>query len=351
MASKGFTCGIILATIVGTGAIFGQTAEARDLTVTGWGGSSTAAQEKAWYQPYTEKTGINLLEATWSGGIGILRTKVQGGNADWDVVQVEADEVILGCEEGLFEKLDWNKLGGSDKFIPAAVNDCGVGNEVWTVLLGYDGDRLKDGPKSWADFWNLKKWPGKRGLRKTPKYTLEAALMADGVPPQDVYKVLSTPVGVDRAFKKLDEIKPNIVWYTSPSQVPELVGSGELIMSMGTQGRYLAANQQNKKNFKIVWNGNNYAVDFWVILKGSPNKEKAMDFIAYMSQPEVQARLPNYIPLGVTNKAAAPLIDPKVRPILPTAPENIQNAVALNAQFWVENNDQLTQRFNAWAAK
>lgn len=351
MLRRSYLTAITFAAIIGIGTLFGSAAVARDLTVTGWGGASTAAQQKAWYTPYMEKTGTKLLEATWSGGIGVLRTKVKGGNADWDVVQVEVDELILGCEEGLFEKLDWNKLGGRDKFIPAAVNDCGVGTEVWTVLFGYDGDRLKDGPKSWAEFWDVKKLPGKRGMRKTPKYVLEAALMADRVPPQDVYKVLAAPGGVDRAFKKLDEIKPHVVWWSSPSQVPELVGSGELIVSMGTQGRFLAANAQNKKNFKIVWTGSNYAVDFWVILKGSPNKAKAMDFIAYMSQPEVQARLPKYIPLGVTNKAAAPLVDPAVQPLLPTHPENMKNAVALNAQFWVENNDQLTQRFNAWAAK
>ncbi len=141
-------------------------------------------------------TKIQMAEESWDGGVGTLRAKIQGGNNNWDVVQVESEELLLGCEEGLFEKLDWAKLGGKDKYLPDAVNDCGVGAIVYSFILAYDGDKIKgDAPKSWADFWNTQKWPGKRALRKGPKTTLEIALMADGVAPQDVYKTLGTPAG------------------------------------------------------------------------------------------------------------------------------------------------------------
>src|SRR5437899_8572581 len=141
-------------------AAAGGAADARDLTVTAWGGSSQAAQKKVYYEPFMAKTGAKLLEDSWSGGIGVLRTKVKGGNANWDVVQVEADEAILGCEEGLFEKLDWKALGGRDAFVKGASIDCAVGAVVWTTGLIYDGNRFKDGPKNWADFWNVDKFPG-----------------------------------------------------------------------------------------------------------------------------------------------------------------------------------------------
>jgi putative spermidine/putrescine transport system substrate-binding protein len=331
--------------------MLGGPAEARDLAVTMWGGASQAAADKVYMKPFTEKTGIPITQDSWSGGIGVLRTKVQGGNASWDVVQVEVDELILGCEEGLFEKIDWARLGGKDKFIPAAVNDCGVGAVAWTNALGYDGDRLKDGPTSWKDFWDTKKFPGKRGLRKTAKYTLEIALMADGVASADVYKVLGTPAGVDRAFKKLDELKPDIVWWTNVSQVPDMLASGELAMSVATPARLIAANKADKRNFKVVWNGNLYAIDFWVILKGTPNKDKAVDFVAFATRPENQKNLPSLLPLGVTNKEALKEADPKALADTPTNPENLANAVNVDAAFWVENADQLNQRFNAWAAK
>jgi putative spermidine/putrescine transport system substrate-binding protein len=277
---------------------------------------------------------------------------VQGGNASWDVVQVEVDDLALGCEEGLFEKIDWQRLGGKDKFIPAAVHECGVGAIVWANALGYDGDRLKEKvPTSWRDFWDTQNFPGKRGMRKTAKYTLEIALLADGVPPADVYKVLATPAGVDRAFKKLDALKPNIVWWTNVSQVPELLASGELVMSVGTPGRLLGANMNDKKNFKIVWDGNLYSVDYWVILKNTPNKAQAFDFLTFATRPENQKNLPSFIPLGVTNKEAIALADPKSIANTPTNSDNIKNAVNVNSAFWVENADQLNQRFNAWAAK
>src|SRR5438445_807411 len=227
--------------IVALMVLFGTCAGARDLTVTAWGGASQAAAQKVYFKPFVDKTGIKLQEDSWSGGIGVLRTKVQGGNASWDVVQVEVDELILGCEEGLFEKLDWSRLGGKDKFLAPAVSDCGVGAVVWANALGYDGDRLQDGPKSWADSWDVKKFPGKRGMRKGAKYTLEIALLADGVKPQDVYKVLGTSAGADRAFKKLDELKPSIIWWTNVSQVPDMLASGEVTMSVITAARLLAA--------------------------------------------------------------------------------------------------------------
>jgi putative spermidine/putrescine transport system substrate-binding protein len=323
----------------------------RDLTVVGWGGSSQEAHRNAYWTSFTQQTGIKLREDVWNGGIGVLRTKVLGSNVEWDVVQVEVEELILGCEEGLFERLDWNALGGRDAYIAPSVNDCGVGAMVWSELFAYDGNRIKDGPRNWQDFWDVHKFPGRRGLRKTPKYTLEAALMADGVALADVYKVLATPAGVDRAFHKLDELKPAIVWWSTVAQVPDLLASGEVAMSMATPGRLILDNKANGSNFKVVWNENIYAVDSWVILKGSPRAKKAMRLIQYMKRPENEARLPLFIPTGLSNKQAIAALDAPLRQDTPSNPDNMQHALQLDAHFWVENSDVLSQRFDAWAAK
>ncbi len=144
-----------------------------------------------------------MLDESWDGGYGVVQAKVKAGKPNWDVVQVEAEELALGCADGLYEKIDWDKVGGKDKFLDSAVNDCGVGAIVWSTAIAYNADKLKDGPQSWADFWDVKKFPGKRSLRKGAKYTLEFALLADGVSKDEVYDVLSTPEGVDRAFKNL----------------------------------------------------------------------------------------------------------------------------------------------------
>jgi putative spermidine/putrescine transport system substrate-binding protein len=326
-------------------------AEARDLTVTSWGGNYQDAQREVYFEPFSKKTGTKLVEDSWNGGVGALRAKVEGGNSNWDVVQVEAEELELGCEEGLFEQMEWSALGGKDKFIPAAVHECGVGAIVWTTLLTYDGARLKDGPKSWADFWNTDKFPGKRGLRRGPKYTLEFALMADGVEPSQVYQTLGTDAGLERAFKKLDQLKSSIVWWEAGAQPQQLLASGEVVMTSAYNARIAAANKSDNRDFRIVWPGGVYAVDSWVILRDSPNKASGMDLIAFMSDPNNQKNLPPKVPYGVTNKAATALIDPAVLSNMPTEPGNLAAGLELDTEFWVANIERLTERFNAWVGQ
>src|SRR5690242_13897442 len=275
--------GLLSSVITATGA------SARDLTVVSWGGTYQDAQRKIYFEPFSKAIGKPVLDEALDGGIGVLQAKVKAGNPAWDAVQVEADELALGCADGLFEKVDWSKLGGKDAFLPSAVSDCGVGAIVWSTAIAYDGAKIADGPKSWADFWDVQKFPGKRALRKGAKYTLEFALMADGVPPGKVYEVLATKAGIERAFKKLDEIKPNLVWWESGAQPLQLLASGEVAMTSAYNGRITGINRTEKRDFRIVWPGSIYAVDSWVILKGSPNKKEGMDFIAFASRPENQA--------------------------------------------------------------
>ncbi|GGC46851.1 ABC transporter substrate-binding protein [Siccirubricoccus deserti] len=332
-------------------SLIAGSASARDLTVVAWGGSSQAAQREVYYRPFTEQTRVPLLEDSWSGGLGILRTRVQAGNPTWDVVQVESDELQLGCDEGLYERIDWAALGGRDAFMPEAVSDCGVGAVVWSVGLTYDGSRLRDAPASWADFWNTQRFPGQRTLRRGPKYTLEIALMSDGVPQSEVYRVLRTPAGVDRAFRRLDQLRPNIVWWTAGAQPGQLLASGEVVMAAAYTSRMFAARRDDRRDFRVVWNGSVYAVDHWVVLRGSQNRDNAMRFVQFATRPENQSRFPTLAMQGVTNLRAARQVDPAVATSLPTHPDNLAVAVSLDVEFWVDNIEELTQRFNAWAAR
>jgi putative spermidine/putrescine transport system substrate-binding protein len=329
-----------------------KSAAAADLTVTSWGGSYQDAQREVFFEPFKQATGIDLIEDNWNGGVGAIRAKVEGGGQEWDVVQVEAEELVLGCEEGLYEPIDWAAVGGKDQFIEAAIDDCGVGTIVWSTAIAYDRDKITDAPpQNWADFWDTGTYPGKRGLRRGPKYNLEFALMADGVDPAEVYDVLRTPEGVDRAFAKLDEIKGDVIWWEAGAQPIQLLGSSEVIMTSAYNGRISAANKEEGRSFEIVWPQSVYAVDSWVILQNSPHKEAALEFIAFASQPEHQSNLPKAIAYGVTHKDAAAQIDKDILQDLPTAPENLEGAIQLDTEFWVENTDSLTERFTAWAAQ
>ncbi|GBD43332.1 Spermidine/putrescine-binding periplasmic protein [bacterium HR40] len=333
-------------------AAAGGPADGRDLTVVSWGGSYQDAQRQAVFEPYKRATGKALVEDSWNGGIGALRAKAEGP-ATWDVVQVETDELVLGCEEGILVPLDWAKLGGKDRYLPEAVHECGVGNIIWATVLAYDGDRFKDNPpKSWADFFDTKKYPGKRALRRGPRQALEFALLADGVPLDQVYKVLRTEEGVQRAFAKLDSIKGDLVWWEAGAQPPQLLASGEVVMTSAYNGRISAANRNEGRHFRIAWEaGYVYQIDSWVILANSDKKEEALDFIAFASQPQQQAKLAELIPYGPTRVDAAELIPEAVRNDIPGTPGNRAYGLFFDRDFWVDQVEKLTERFNAWAAQ
>ena len=321
-----------------------------DVTVVSWGGVFQDAQREVFFDPLRAQ-GLKLKEDSWDGGIGILRSKIQAGDGNWDLVQVEPEELVLGCEEGLFEPLDWSRIGDREPFITGATSECGLGANVYSIVIAYDSDRLAEAPKSWADFWDLKKFPGKRALRQGPKMNLEFALMADGVPPEQVYQVLRTPQGVDRAFAKLDQIKSSVVWWSAGNQPMQLLGSGEVVMTTTYNGRVFATNDSDQRNFRVVWNGSIFMVDNWVLLKGSRNQDDAYRFLHYFADAANQARFPAKIRYGVPNRNANTLITPAVQAELPTSPSALAQSVPFDAQFWLENIDSLTERFSAWSAK
>ncbi len=333
-------------------ALSATTAGARDLTVVSFGGTFQDAQRELFFKPFSEKIGKPVLDEAWEGGYGVLQSKVKAGQPNWDVVQVEAEELALGCADGIFEKLDWEKLGGQDSYIPGGASDCGAGHIVWSVAIAYDGNKLTEAqPQSWADFWDVEKFPGKRGLRKTAKYALEAALMADGVAKEDVYATLATPEGVDRAFAKLDALREHIVWWEAGAQPLSMLQTGDVVMSSVYNGRITGLNQTEGTNMKLVWNESIYAVDSFVVLAGAENKDAGMDFIAFANAPENLSKLPAKIAYGLPVKAAADMIAPELGVNLPTQADNLAVSLNLDVNYWVDNSEELTERFNAWVAQ
>ena len=330
---------------------FGAVASAQSLTVVSFGGDSKTAMEKAYFQPFEKETGIRINAVDWNGEMGKIKSMVDTNSVQWDVVEVEAPELERGCAEGLFEEIDYSKVIPQSDFIEHAAQDCGVGTFIWSVALAYNKDKLKEGPSSWADFWDVNKYPGKRALRKGAKYTLEIALMADGVSPKDVYSVLATPEGVDRAFKKLDELKPHIQWWESGAQPGQYLVAGDVVMSSAYNGRISQAIKQDNRPLSIVWNQSLYALDYWAIPKGSPNIENALKFIKYASQPQNLVAYSSLIPYGPPTTAAIDALPADIGKDLPSSKQNIENAIALDVNFWTDYGDALEQRYNAWIAQ
>jgi putative spermidine/putrescine transport system substrate-binding protein len=333
--------------------VFASTASvvgAAEITVVNFGGANGDAQKAAFNKPFEQSTKNKVTAVEYNGEQAKVKAMVEAKHVNWDVVEVESGDLGRGCDEGLYEKLDWSKIGKKSDLVSESLQTCGVGFFVWSTALAYDADKLKAAPASWADFWDTKKFPGKRGMRKGAHYNLEFALMADGVAPKDVYKVLATKAGADRAFKKLDQLKPSIQWWEAGAQPPQFLVAGDVVMSTAYNGRIDAARKEGK-NLKVVWNGSIYDLDYWAIPKGSPNKELATRYIAYSVSQKPQEMYAQRIAYGPVNKAAIAALDPKIQADMPNSPNNAKNAVLQDMAFWTDHGDELEQRFTAWASK
>lgn len=328
----------------------GGVASASELVVVSYGGENQAAQSRAYYAPYQRQSGVRIIADAWNGEFAKIKAMAATGRARWDAVEVDAAAQGRGCEEGLLEKLDYKRIGDKADFVPGAAQPCAIGMFLASMVLAYNEDKLKTAPQSWRDFWDVKRFPGKRALRRGAAYTLEIALLADGVPPAQVYKTLSTPAGVDRAFRKLDQLKPYIQWWESGAQPPQYLLSGDVVMSSSYNGRISLARREGRK-LRMVWLNNISEFSYWAIPKGSPNKDEALKFIAFASRPEQQKLYSEQMPYGPSNRKALSLLPAAVQADLPSHPANMAGSLAMDAAFWTDNGEALEQRFASWAAK
>jgi putative spermidine/putrescine transport system substrate-binding protein len=322
-------------------------AQARDLTVVSWGGAYQDAQREVMFRPFQRVTGQRLLEETWDGGMDSLRDTAR--TARWDLVQVEGDELLLGCAEGLLERLSPEEVGGADRYIPGALGECGVGTILYSFVLAYGRGGVA--PEGWADFFDTARFPGHRAMRRGAKVTLEVALLSEGVAPEAVYPLLSTEAGVERAFRRLESIRPVLRWWDQGSEPPRMLAAGEAVLAVAYNGRIDAANREDSADLGIVWSGQLLAQDSWAILRNSPNRERALAFLRFVGDPVLQAGLPPRIPYGVTARGAEDGLPDEVLANLPTAPDNARGALRIDDAFWLANLDRLERRFTAWAAR
>ena len=342
--------------LVGASAVlFASVAPAQDtLTVVSFGGAYGAAQQKHMVDPFMKETGHKILFEDYSGGIAEIKAQVESNNIQWDVVDIEVIDLERACSEGLLETIPRDILPPGDDgtpaledFIPAALaNECGVGVIVWTTIFAYNKDTIgAKAPSTVADLFDTDGIPGKRALRKRPQVNLEWALLADGVPAADVYKVLATEEGQARAFAKLDTIKDDIVWFDSWSQAPQLLNDGGAVMVQSANGRIFAAIQDDKRPFEIVWDGHLYDLDVFAVVRGTQKKELAFQFIASATQSKPLAGMQD-VAYGPTRQSSSVYVDPAVLPSLPSSHMDV--GVKADGVFWADFGESLGEKFNQW---
>jgi putative spermidine/putrescine transport system substrate-binding protein len=294
---------------------------------------------------FTSATSVGVHQENWDGNMETLRAKASEGA--WDIVEVNADELTSGCNEGLFEKLDWSAIGGKDHYQPLAVSDCGVGAILRNTVLAWDRDKFQATP-SWGDFWDVAKIPGKRGLAKNVRGALEVALMADGVAPGDVYKTLANADGVDRAFRKLDQLKPYIVWWQTAADAAKILGSGDVLMTTTPSDVIAMANRTDKRNFGIQFAGGLYRPHFFAVMKGAPNPRDAQQFLYLAGASALEAKLFRESGEIGMAKNVNDWLTPEQQALSPTLPANMNAALRVDVGFWRDNLERLRTRFDEW---
>ncbi|WP_299363918.1 ABC transporter substrate-binding protein [uncultured Paracoccus sp.] len=355
-------------TLIVTTAIAGLAgpalAQDQVLNVLDWGGAYGQSHQVAYNKPFEEKTGIRVVVSDADNPATPIKAMVQAGNVTADVASVEYADAVRLCDEGMLEEIDPAILtpapdgaAAEEDFIEGAVTDCFVATDVYSMVLAYDDSKFPDAkPAAAADFFDTAKFPGKRTLRKGAKFNLELALMADGVAPDQVYEVLSTPEGVDQAFAKLDTIKNDVIWWEAGAQPPQLLADGEVTMAFAFNGRIFNAAMEEGKPFEIIWDGQIYEMEGWVVPKGAPNKDNAMQYIAFTTEAPQLAKAAEQISYGPPRTSASALVgniagkDQPMGPHLPTSPENLDLGLGSDLDFWVDHDGELSERFNAWLA-
>lgn len=317
----------------------------QQLVVASFGGAWQEAQRRAMFEPFGEASGVEVVDVEYDGDYDLIRNR--GGAGEWDVVDVEPAELLRGAAEGIYEPIDYPGID-REALLDFALHPYGVGLMTYAVVLGYDSAAFPDAgsaPQTWADFWDLERFPGGRALRNTPEWMLEIALLADGVPRDQVY-----PIDLDRAFRSLERIEDSVVVFDAWSEPGELLASGEAALAVGTNGRLSEARKAGGE-IGISWHGGLVASDYFVIPKGSTNKARAQELVRYSVGREAQAAFPRLIDYGPINRLALDALPEELLARLPTHPDHLAESVRFDAEWWLEHEDEAHRRYEAWLAR
>ncbi|MGB0083777.1 MAG: extracellular solute-binding protein [Rhodomicrobiaceae bacterium] len=331
------------------------------LKIATWGGAYGEAQDRAYFKPFNSRFGYQVKTVIYDGHYD--RLKEQGETPEWSLVDLNGEAATRACNDQLLEHLDPsivetapNGASAPEDFLPGAIQPCGIASVAWSAVIVYDR-RLKQKPGSVEDFFNTKRFPGKRILPKQPSYSLELALMADGVKPDAVYSTLATPEGQDRAFAKLSSIKDDIVWWEKPSEVFGRIAAKEAVMGIGFNGRAFMAIVGAREPVEILWDHQIYSFDYWGIPRGAAHQDAAKAFIRFATSPGPLADQTRWLPYGPARRSAVELVgkhaelDLEMKPFLPTYAPNMSSALAFDASFWAANEATLTTRFDDWVTR
>ncbi len=344
----------------------GAAAQEQSLTYVSWGGSYTRACEKGFIERFEAETGIEVRNEDYNGGLAQIRAQVDVGNVYWDVLDMELPDLVRGCDEGLLVTIDIEEyvapgpggISAEEDFVEGGITECGAGNFFYSTVFAYNDNRVGDRkPATIADFFDLEKFRGRRGMRRSPLVNLEFALMADGVPLDEVYATLDTEAGVARAFRKLDTIKEHIVWWETGAQPSQMLADGEVVMTTAYNGRIFNAQILENQPFVIVWDGQILDTGGFGIVKGTRNIEAAKKFVRFATSTQSLAGVTRYIAYSPVRHSAMQLVTThaetgvEMMPHMPTSPQNAERALRNDWEWWTDNGEEMNERFSTWLVR
>ncbi|ATF19964.1 extracellular solute-binding protein [Phaeobacter gallaeciensis] len=343
---------------------------ANEMTIVSWGGAYQESQLKAYVEPYQEMHPD--LKVIWdessAEATAKMRAMTEAGNVTWDLVDVVASDAMRMCDEGLAAELDHDEVlaaapdgtPASEDFGELIVSDCFVPQIVYSTTFGYRMDKVGDTPpSSICDIFDTAKYPGKRALQKRPIDNVEWALYCDGVAKDEIYDVLGTDEGVERALAKLDSIKDQVVWWTAGAETPQLLADGEVVMGSTFNGRLFSAIAEQNQPIDMLWDMQSFDLDGWIVPADLPEDRKArvMDFLKFATDTQRLADQAKFISYGPARASSAPLVGKHailgidMAPHMPTDPANAGNVHVYDYEWWADNRDDLDAKFQAWLAK
>ena len=348
-------------------AVGGVSAE--EMTIVSWGGAYSKSQLKAYHEPYSEKSGVTILNDDSSAeAVAKLRAMNEADNVTWDVVDVVVADAVRLCDEGLAMEIDPDTMlapapdgtSAADDFGDLLVGDCFIPQIVYSTTFGYRTDLVGDTPPTEVcAVFDLEAYPGKRSLEKRPINNMEWALLCDGVAKDDVYDVLATSEGQDQALAKLDTIKDDVVWWSAGADTPQLLADGEVVMGSTYNGRLFSVIEEQNQPVAMLWDAQVFDLDGWIIPAGlsEERQERALDYIMFATDTQRLADQAKYIPYGPARASSAPLVGQHAElgidmaPHMPNDSHNAKNTLFYNYEFWADYRDDIDARFQAWLAQ
>ncbi len=324
----------------------GGTSATEEITVVSYGGGAYQNSHKQAYgEPFTKETGVKVNSVIWEAKFDKLKAMVDSGKVTWDVVDVTASQYAQGHKDGLFADLQTRP--NQEGFPEGTVNADGVASVYWGTVLAYSKEAFpKEAPKTWKDFWDTKRFPGARSLYDNPRGNLEFALLADGVAKDKLY-----PLDVERAFRKLDQIKPDVeVWWKSGVEPLQLLSSKKVVLASVWSGR-IYASKQAQKEVGSTWSDAALELNYWVIPRGSAKVAAASQFIEQASKAQAMAQQSKIVGYGPANQDALKLLPEEISKQLPTYAENWDQSFVVDAKWWAENEKEIAARWREWKAK